>query len=273
MRSSPGKGRGLFALQDIPRGSCIFAEKPLVALNLQCDIFEEMGKLSTAERESFDALTYHMSNVDLRLPNFRDMARRNRAAAGKTGAELERAVDDCMKTQAIFMTNSVRMNSDTDGGVFLTYSRVNHSCTPNVNNGWNPTLGKGTLFAIRDIKKSEELLTTYIDPLATRAQRAVQLKAWGIECNCKACRDDDGTRELVLELYQALEASYDMMGPTPGHLPSIDPTSHDDAAVPFKDMPWDSLKRTFAGMVVDSCEQIVQLLQDEGLTGMVLGAA
>lgn len=77
-------------------------------------------------------------------------------------------------------------------GVFPTYSRLNHSCTPNVQNSYNATIGRETVHAIRDIEKGEEVVTAYVPiqrPAHLRNDDLV--KKWGHECFCETCLAHD----------------------------------------------------------------------------------
>ena len=65
------------------------------------------------------------------------------------------------RVMAVFATNNFLI-PPSELGVFVTASRLNHSCVPNVHHSYNPTLKSATVYAIRDIEPNEELLTSYI---------------------------------------------------------------------------------------------------------------
>jgi len=204
VRPSPGKRHGVFALQDIPRGSCIFTEKAVITLPPHLaqvsglrrghHLHEEFKKLSAAELASYSALTPNAQYASTFHPIAAMELRRWLVAEGYTGSALDEAVATEIILVAIFANNSVGLG-DSSGGVFLTYSHMNHSCVPNVQHKYNPKLGEGTVFAIRDIEEGEEILTTYVHLLLPRQERAERLKYWDIQCDCEACSDVSGASE------------------------------------------------------------------------------
>ena len=50
-------------------------------------------------------------------------------------------------------------------GVFLKFSRFNHSCKPNAHHAWRR--GERWIFATHDIEKGKELTTHYVDLFMT----------------------------------------------------------------------------------------------------------
>lgn len=64
--------------------------------------------------------------------------------------------------RGIYDTNSFRLGPhESNGGVFLTIARMNHSCRPNVNHYWRSNLQMTIVYACRDIHVGEELCTIY----------------------------------------------------------------------------------------------------------------
>lgn len=164
-RSSPNKGYGLYARQNIQRGTIIFEEDPLVATPPNTNEFRYL-------REALEKLTAEQRNAYYQL-HFDHQ---------KAGADQDE------KAISIFDLNNVTIGSgDAHGcGVFRQYSRLNHSCTPNVDIGFGET-EKLTVRAIRTIRAGEELTTTYINAVQGAEQRARALRHWGFECKCSAC--------------------------------------------------------------------------------------
>jgi SET domain-containing protein len=46
-----------------------------------------------------------------------------------------------------------------------------------------------TFHSIRDIEAGEELTISYISGFCVHDERQAQLKKWGFQCSCPACRD------------------------------------------------------------------------------------
>jgi hypothetical protein len=71
--------------------------------------------------------------------------------------------DDVVKVKTktprgIYDTNSFRLGPhESNGGVFLTIARMNHSCRPHVNHYWRSNLQMTIVYACRDIHIGEEL--------------------------------------------------------------------------------------------------------------------
>ncbi|KAL6716645.1 hypothetical protein ACLMJK_006213 [Lecanora helva] len=73
-------------------------------------------------------------------------------------------------------------------GVFLEVSKFNHSCVPNAHLMWNQTSEQATIFAVRDILKTEEIFVSYIrEEYVTQAHRREPLRDRGFHCRCRAC--------------------------------------------------------------------------------------
>lgn len=83
-------------------------------------------------------------------------------------------------------------------GIFPIVSRLNHSCTPNVQHSYNATIGREVVHAIRDIQKDEEIVTSYVPlqrPASTRDEDLA--KKWGFECKCDICSGSDRAKSDI----------------------------------------------------------------------------
>jgi len=187
----------MFALQDIARGSCVFTVKPLLSLEFEEDVlksnkllYPRLEKLKAQQLADFEALGSKPHGIDSTVIK---EIKSQLAVDGKTRHELAVATVKELKARRIFSNNC--MNIDNRSTLFLTYSRINHSCVPNVHVEYNYALGELTVFAVRDIKKDEEIFTQYIELLRTRSQRAAELMAWRFVCDCEACQDESGVSD------------------------------------------------------------------------------
>ncbi|KAK4540499.1 hypothetical protein LTR36_009137 [Oleoguttula mirabilis] len=124
LRMTNDKGYGLLTIDNIKRGTCIFEEAAVATLphSLECSdvnaavyISEGLQKLSAEQLSAYNSLYYDIGTVD---------------------PEIRAALGGHLKTFAIFQTNAVSLGhgSGQDSGLFLNYSRMNHSCTPNAYN-------------------------------------------------------------------------------------------------------------------------------------------
>ena len=99
---------------------------------------------------------------------------------------------------------------DESSALYITISRINHSCSPNVQ--WSYLEDKRTrkeVRVIRDIRKGEELLADYItdrESFLLASQRKKILKiGWNFNCFCSLCSSDhvenDALRQRIQKLH------------------------------------------------------------------------
>ena len=101
-------------------------------------------------------------------------------------------------------TNAVSVRDDADdaataadeavsSGLFVNFSRVNHSCVPNANHWYHPAQKLMLLVANHAIAEGDEVTFSYAANVSAKnydgGRRAVLKKGWGIDpCDCRACR-------------------------------------------------------------------------------------
>ncbi|KAH9969622.1 hypothetical protein BC827DRAFT_1161441, partial [Russula dissimulans] len=88
----------------------------------------------------------------------------------------------------IFRTNAVALGPNA--GVFPMMARLNHGCSgaPNAVYSWREREGVLVVYALKDIKSGEELLTTYLGTRQTRDERRRHLKQnYDFHCMCAYC--------------------------------------------------------------------------------------
>jgi hypothetical protein len=199
-------GKGLQATVAIQKGTEILRESALMICPLghaasseeeAQDMHRETvtglyDKLSAAKKASFEALSCAQMYVD----------------------EDEGEVTP----HGIYQTNGLRLRGDDKelGGVFPGFSRLNHSCQPNVSHVWRTDLQKVLVFATRDIAAGDELFTTYgpSEILDTAGRREFLGTQFGFDCLCSMCAagnsegGDDRMRkmsELTAEMFELLK--------------------------------------------------------------------
>jgi len=113
-------------------------------------------------------------------------------------------VDNAKTPRGIYETNCYDLGGETDGGLFLTVSRINHSCRPNANHIWRPDLQKTLIIAARDIVVGEEICTSYgpSECLDTSGRRDYLRDKFSFECQCEMCVEgnDSGGDDRMAEL-------------------------------------------------------------------------
>ncbi|KAL8831536.1 MAG: hypothetical protein Q9191_000814 [Dirinaria sp. TL-2023a] len=191
IRPSDGKGLGVFALVDIPKGTRIMAD--------QC-LFSVLGpKALYSEIEAaFDALSPEdkRSYMQLRCPDH----------PGRS------------PVIRIWDANCFAMGHDT--GIFLLASRINHSCTPNAHFAWNANIDRETVHAIIDISAGQEIETSYCPTHKDAYSRRRRLEAYGFDCSCDACqqvthtgRVSEERRRQLMELDHEISDSASRLSP------------------------------------------------------------
>ncbi|KAL1860738.1 hypothetical protein VTK73DRAFT_7197 [Phialemonium thermophilum] len=188
IRAADSMGNGLFAIRDIPRGTQILAEVPVLAIPASsdgdpdedipafCTALQHLPKTNRAELDGLYCQT------DLITPARRAKIREWYKHEGITdanggilkGKKLQDVSKAATKRFAIFLTNRVQMGpaGSYGCGVFPFYSRINHSCVPNVHNAYNAGIQRLTVYSTRDIGDGEQITTSYIESACrTRDQR------------------------------------------------------------------------------------------------------
>lgn len=199
-------GQGLFAVQDISKGTRIISESPFILLDqssvpfaMFCGIVQDLGD----DISKLDELTFNENLLDDDEPhNLLDQIR-------EEGAEVEE--DDLedpdvyvmMERYAKFYTNSAEIKSNgryMGAGLFLSFSRLNHSCVPNAFSNWNPSIERQTVQAARDIAAGEQIFFSYLGREGTfksQKERAAMIeKFWGFECGCSDCVNSEASDVL-----------------------------------------------------------------------------
>ena len=110
--------------------------------------------------------------------------------------ELEDAFASADGEAGRFLTNNVQLPGSGDCAVYALYSRINHSCDPNVRVDLAAEGGLSVV-ALRDLQVGEEVLDNYLAEMMTHgkgADAAVRLgmrralaERWRFECACARC--------------------------------------------------------------------------------------
>ncbi|KAM0798264.1 hypothetical protein BDR22DRAFT_891569 [Usnea florida] len=181
--SPHGRGLGLRATRDIPRGTPILHEQLLFSL--------VDGSNFTAPKSA--------------VAGFRTLFCPGR----------------CQNDQERFDVNCFPMGTDAHGdmirGIFLQAARINHSCVPNAYPAWNPDLDRLTVHAIVNIPEGDEIFINYhaAEYRKGRDQRRQHLLYdYGFRCFCPACRNhtvfgraSEERRTQMRGLYHSLETN------------------------------------------------------------------
>ncbi|CCE29284.1 uncharacterized protein CPUR_02977 [Claviceps purpurea 20.1] len=219
LQDIPGKGKGLVATRNIPRGTRILSEQPLITL--PTDINSEKGgrsirrqlkALSVDKRRAFlllhnahqfdymdyDNMYYSYESDDAYESDYSDdiIDMYENYIRNKDATDI--LDDDWEQCIGIFSTNVLSMNEGNrkQGGIFLEACRINYDCDNNVMHYWNDETKRQTVHAIRDINAGEELTMSYLVFLLNREsrQRLIKLSS-DFTCFCRLCSLPDEQSE------------------------------------------------------------------------------
>ncbi|KAJ7503121.1 hypothetical protein B0H11DRAFT_1712207 [Mycena galericulata] len=165
------KGVGLFAVRDIPAGTRILVEQPLIVV-----------PALAPSHNAYDALLPCLSPT-ARIALFELSNCKPPGACG--------AVYGIVSTNAAQVDlpapPTMRAEAREYGGVFPTISRANHSCSLGTTLKWDLTSFSASLYTQRAVRAGEEITNQYVDVLAPRAERRAQLARYGFVCACAHC--------------------------------------------------------------------------------------
>lgn len=92
---------------------------------------------------------------------------------------------------SIAYANTLRIDMETHGGLYVLHSHLNHSCEPNVKAlhfEQKTAMNRITIHAAADIRAGEELFVTYVNPNASVSERRKEVRAWAFgTCLCPKC--------------------------------------------------------------------------------------
>ncbi|KAJ6780544.1 hypothetical protein PWT90_06632 [Aphanocladium album] len=183
---TPDKGRRLVARSNIPRGTRILMEKPLLTVRIaRPELLENMvaSKLKTLSKpQQRQFLSLH-NNFPGKHP-FSGITRTNALPCG-SGSPI--------------------------GGIYPTICLINHSCLPNAHNNWNSEQEQETIHAIRPIPAGEEITIAYDMKGSSAVRRSHLQAAFGFDCSCVVCtlplselRLSDARRVRIQQLDEAI---------------------------------------------------------------------
>jgi hypothetical protein len=213
-----GKGLGLIATQDITPGTLILSEKPLLTTEGVTTIDLEVAEAQL--RQKFSSLSPHAQKAFMALHNNHP---------------------DDKPLSGIVRSNGYPMGPGAEaGGVYETISRINHSCSPNVVQAWNPLAEKETVYAVREIPAGTEICTAYHFGGPSSERQKILKMFFGFECTCFLCSLPEEKLEVSDE--RMVEAQ------------ELDEVIGDAKKVRFH-----------ADEVLDACRRLSKIFEEEGV--------
>ncbi|KAG6132050.1 hypothetical protein E4U12_003370 [Claviceps purpurea] len=208
LQDIPGKGKGLVATRNIPKGTRILSEQHLITI--PTDLDHEEGRKSICRQ--LEALSNDQRRAFLSLHNAYPCNDMEDSDKTKDADKVKDAAEQYLD---IFSTNALPMCEDDqdNGSIFLMACRINHDCESNAAHTWNARIHRHTVHAIRDIDAGEEITLSYVRLLAKREARQRRYKTcYGFTCRCRVCSlPDEQSKERDRSLKQivSLEDLFD----------------------------------------------------------------
>lgn len=212
VRPAEGMGQGLFATVDIPMGTRIVVEKPIMWLPQSKTPFRDFCQAVHSMNANLKDLNDLYCNARLLNQNLAtNVFAQIRSEDPQNTIDMrDDGLMGLVKLYATYCTNAVAITEGTeDAGiaVFRIFSHINHSCNPNAFSLFCSKNKQQTVYAGRDIRAGQQILVSYFggdEDLLTRAQRLEQTQRdWGFTCNCRSCLQP-GTADLECERRMSL---------------------------------------------------------------------
>ncbi|KAK7061310.1 ER lumen protein-retaining receptor [Favolaschia claudopus] len=188
---APGKGLGLFSTRALKMGELIHCERPLLVGATSIPSYAP----ASFTREMF--IQHYLNESE---QYFQVAVNRMRPAdkAAFMALANSHTRDGSGPIMGIIRTNALTISGLRPGvtdpskdysGICEVMSRLNHSCSANTCPRFDLPSFSFRLYAVRDIAEGEELTYSYVDPLASAAQRQQGLRPYDLVCTCAACTD------------------------------------------------------------------------------------
>ncbi|KAK2022416.1 tetratricopeptide [Colletotrichum zoysiae] len=217
VKSSTGRGRGLFATCDIAAGEIVMIEKAFcVVWGHESDVLTAMtyDVRDDTIRVAPVGLTKAITQKLLRNPSQIDRVMDlygDYQGEGKAPAKTEEGpVVDVFRVHDIVSRNAFgpggqygeegARNASTGLWVWAAY--INHSCVANAKKEYAGDLM--VLRALRPIKEGEEIFHSYDGSADYEARQRALMTTWGFECSCALCAAEKSDDEKLRQKRRSL---------------------------------------------------------------------
>ncbi|KIM38871.1 hypothetical protein M413DRAFT_75533 [Hebeloma cylindrosporum] len=224
VKSTATMGKGVFVTRDIRMGEMIFAERPLLVVPSSMTVSGiEVNNDSHKNRVDFTKIILSQQEKQLEAAVARmDPDRRAKLMAltnSCTGSgDGGGPINGIVSTNAYAVMNLWDVDPGEGipselcyyGAVCDVGSRINHSCLPNVDHGFNLSSFSMLYFAMRDIKAGEQLFYSYCPGERSASERKALLEtSYGIEqCICAACINATPETDALRKTFHARVQEY-----------------------------------------------------------------
>ncbi|KAJ0119782.1 tpr domain protein [Diaporthe amygdali] len=197
-------GDGLFAVKDMPAGTRVLSDKPLIIVPtapMQATLAQDFDAFITAARDLDPNLnlpvqllsdqvrsTTHPQTMEVVQNWF--LSRFSLQETSPSGDFIRK----CAEAFTTYRKMATRLPQQYGKGVFFTYCKINHSCSPNAFSYYDHTRNLMRVHLVRDVKAGDQIFISYIDSeVLTRAERhaRLNLKGHNFVCNCTLCTNQE----------------------------------------------------------------------------------
>lgn len=209
-------GRGLFAVKDMPAGTRILSETPLILVPGnpgERTLAENIAAFcNAAVRIDFDSfhtlfILSHDKSVEYDLQTSEAVQNWFIQTIPGEMYELEWCVPTYSKLFSFYRAHAVAFPG-LGGSVFYRHDMINHSCLPNAHAFYDHVKGRNQVQLLRDVKAGDQIFVSYLlsneYPRANR--RAEILKRHKFVCDCTLCtsQEAEAIMQRVPALYEGL---------------------------------------------------------------------
>lgn len=183
----PNKGQGLIAQRKINALSTIIIEEaPILSIP------------STMDENDDTALMIWLEQFLLTMPP--DIAEEKRKAT----LSLLNSHSEKGLLAGILRTNGFQLPAEDEWpscrGLFITISRMNHSCEANCAQRWDGEKKKMVVIPVKGIEIGEEITLTYLDDSGSMSvveeRRERLMNDFGFRCECELCKAEAEDEEV-----------------------------------------------------------------------------
>jgi len=223
----PGKGWGIIASDNIPRGSVVLIERPIFRINEEIfsDIFQIINLViksrNDEKKKRFESL--YPSKIDMNLFGeiIRMVKKEYHRISGITTERVKQVYNFLEKqdfNRVLLYALKYTCNGFSDGCepvILIDGAVFNHSCLPNLIFG----MDGGMMHYITNttIKKGEELTINYVNILLNTERRTRELRSrYGFICSCVRCtvKNHSKSKKLDKQAFQIENDRYSEFGYT-----------------------------------------------------------
>lgn len=203
-------GCGLFAVKDMPAGTRILSETPIITI--------PGSQKERTPAEKVAALCKEILKVNinthyflLKLSKGFEYDQQTREAVQNYFKQsmpkrvLSWSIRSFSKIFSFYQRHAVGLPGQDASGLFYRYGVINHSCSPNAQAYYDPVKERHQVQLVRDVKADDQIFVSYISGIdfpRERRHAEINLKGHKFVCGCTLCTKQEA--EAILERVPAL---------------------------------------------------------------------